>query len=169
MSGAERGLEMETISRRLKDTLRKGMREGRTYSNKAIRQLISDETGMKYGEDYQESHFAGCLNALRKSGDIIQVQRGEYIKGNTGTQSPDRALLEPKTQDSSAAASHNVMTMAQVKENILQSVQRELAYLKSITQNLVLSFDTSEEDIQCMLKLKELVKNLEEFERQMDV
>lgn len=72
-------------------------------------------------------------------------------------------------QDSPELVTGTVMSMAQVKEDILQSVRNELTYLKSITQNIVMSFDTPGEDIQCMLKLKELVRSLEDFEQQMDV
>ena len=60
-------------------------------------------------------------------------------------------------------------SVSQAKGDILKSVSRELTYLKSLAKNIVMSFDTSEEDIQYMLKLKELVKILEQFEQQMRV
>lgn len=64
---------MDTVSKRLKDTIRSAMEEDRTYSNESIRQLIYGKTGMKYGTDYKETHFADCLNALKKSGEGIRV------------------------------------------------------------------------------------------------
>ena len=69
---------METISKRLKSTLQKEMEIDKIYKNEEIRRLIFEKTGMRYGADYMETHFTGCLCALRKSGDIVQVQRGEY-------------------------------------------------------------------------------------------
>ncbi len=152
---------MDTVSKRLKDTIRNAMQEDRTYSNESIRQLIYGKTGMKYGTDYKETHFAGCLNALKKSGEIIQVQRGEYKKGRA------RAQEGPQQQDFSESASRDV-SMDQVKEDILLSVQQELTYLRSVAQNIVLSFDAPREDIQYMLKLKELVRALEDFQQQID-
>lgn len=160
---------MDTISKRLKDTLRNAMQDGGTYSNEAIRQLILGKTGMKYGVDYKESHFAGCLSALKRSGEIIQVQRGEYIKGKSVTRPQDMLSSGALAQKTSGSAVDRTISISQAKEEILQSVQRELVMMKSVTQNIVLPFDTPAEDIQCMLKLKELIKNLEEFERQMGV
>lgn len=58
--------------------------------------------------------------------------------------------------------------MDQVKEDILLSVRQELTYLRSVAQNIVLSFDAPREDIQYMLKLKELVRALEDFQQQID-
>lgn len=154
---------MDTISKRLKDTVRNTMRKEETYSNEAIRQLIYGKTGMKYGVDYKETHFAGCLSALKKSGEIIQVQRGEYIKGDVKSISDNKLKAEPKEQDFSAVAVEEMRSMQQIRKGVMQSVQGELVYLKSVAQKIVLSFDTPEEDIQYMLKLKELVKSLEEF------
>lgn len=154
---------MDTVSKRLKDTIRSAMQEDRTYSNEAIRQMIYGKTGMKYGTDYKETHFAGCLNALKRSGEIIQVQRGEYKKGRTGAQAQEG----PQQQDFSESVSGEVST-DQVKEDILLSVRQELTYLRSITQNMVFSFDAPREDIEYMLKLKELIRALEEFQQQID-
>lgn len=158
---------METISKRLKDTLRETTQYDRKYTNEGFRQLIFEHTGMKYGEDYQESHFAGCLSALRKSGDIVQVQRGEYRKGDPEPRHAGPAAMN--TPDFTDSVNDRDVSMAQVKEGIIQSVQRELAYLKSVTPKMVLSFDSSEEDIQFMLKVKELVRTLEEFRRQVNL
>ena len=158
---------METISKRLKSTLRKEMERNRIYSNDEIRQLIYEKTGMKYGVDYMETHFAGCLSALKKSGDIKQVQRGEYIKGNIQFLSQSRNQVRPNTPDSAESAEEGTMFLAQTKKEVLESLQKERAYLKSVAQNIVLSFDTPEADIQYMLKLKELDRGLEELERMM--
>lgn len=156
---------MDTISKRLKDTMRNAMQKEETYSNEAIRQLIYGKTGMKYGVDYKETHFAGCLNALKKSGEIIQVQRGEYIRGDMKSMSNNKPEAELEEQDTSAAMAEEMMPMQQIRKEVMQSVQGELVYLKSAAQKIVLSFNTPEEDIQYMLKLKELVKSLEEFEQ----
>ena len=59
----------------------------------------------------------------------------------------------------------NETFILQVKKEISQSVKRELSCLKAVTKKIVLPFDTSEEDLQYMLKVKELIRNLEEFER----
>lgn len=155
---------MDTISKRLKDTLKAGMQAGVTYSNEEMRRIILREAGMEYGKDYKETHFAGCVSSLKKSGEIIQIQRGEYVRGSVKSKSADKGREETERAESSETAEETV-SMAQVKENILQSVRRELVYLKSVTQNIVLSFDTSEEDIQYMLKVKELLRNLQEFEQ----
>lgn len=160
---------MDTISRRLKDTLRTTMQDGKTYSTAAIRQLVYGKTGMKYGEDYKETHFAGCLSALKKSGEIIQVQRGEYIKGKIQPQSRERVTVGLKNQNLPISETDKSKSLAQVKDEIMQSVQKEVAFLKSVTQNIVLSFDTPEEDIQYMLRLKELIRKLEEFEQKTDL
>lgn len=160
---------MDTISKRLKDALRTAMLEGETYSNEAIRQLVYKETGMKYKEDYKETHFAGCLSALKKNGEIIQVERGEYIKGKTRISPQKKSAAESRAQELPQPKMDEIMSMAQVKAEIKQSVQKEVAFLKCITQNIVLSFDTPAEDIQYMLRLKELVKELEEFEQKMDL
>lgn len=160
---------MDTISRRLKDTLRTAMQEGKTYSTAAIRQLVYGKTGMKYGEDYKETHFAGCLSALKKSGEIIQVQRGEYIKGKIQPQSKERVTVELKNQNLLISEMDKSKSLTQVKDEIMQSVQKEVVFLKSVTQNIVLSFDTPEEDIQYMLRLKELIRKLEEFEQKTDL
>lgn len=168
LKGAKGGSEMDTISKRLKDTLRTAMQDGETYSNASIRQLVYGKTGMKYGEDYKETHFAGCLSALKKSGEIIQVQRGEYIKGKPQVQSRERVTAELKNQNLLIKETDKSMLLAQVKDEIMQSVQKEVAYLKSVTQNIVFSFDTPAEDIQYMLRLKELVYKLEEFEQKAD-
>ena len=162
---------MDTISRRLKDTLRTAMQDDKTYSTAAIRQLVYGKTGMKYGEDYKETHFAGCLSALKKSGEIIQVQRGEYIKGKIQPQSQSRkrVTVELKNQNLPISETDKTKSLAQEKDEIMQSVQKEVAFLKSVTQNIVLSFDTPEEDIQYMLRLKELIRKLEEFEQKTDL
>ena len=162
---------MDTISRRLKDTLRTAMQDDKTYSTAAIRQLVYGKTGMKYGEDYKETHFAGCLSALKKSGEIIQVQRGEYIKGKIQpqSQSRERVTVGLKNQNLPISETDKSKSLAQVKDEIMQSVQKEVAFLKSVTQNIVLSFDTPEEDIQYMLRLKELIRKLEEFEQKTDL
>ena len=160
---------MDTISRRLKDTLRTAMQDDKTYSTAAIRQLVYGKTGMKYGEDYKETHFAGCLSALKKSGEIIQVQRGEYIKGKIRPQSRERVTVGLKNQNLPISETDKSKSLAQVKDEIMQSVQKEVAFLKSVTQNIVLSFDTPEEDIQYMLRLKELIRKLEEFEQKTDL
>ena len=160
---------MDTISRRLKDTLRTAMQDDKTYSTAAIRQLVYGKTGMKYGEDYKETHFAGCLSALKKSGEIIQVQRGEYIKGKIQPQSKERVTVELKNQNLLISETDKSKSLAQVKDEIMKSVQKEVAFLKSVTQNIVLSFDIPEEDIQYMLRLKELIRKLEEFEQKTDL
>lgn len=158
---------METISRRLKSTLRNEMEKDRVYTNDEIRRLIYEKTGMRYGADYMETHFAGCLSALRKSGDIVQVQRGEYKKGNPDAEAQGRAQTQRGRQNAENTAVGANMTLAQIKREVLQSLRRESAYLNSVAQNIVLSFDMPEEDIQYMLKLKELIRKLGEYERMM--
>lgn len=158
---------METISKRLKNTLRKEMERNKVYSNEEIRQLIYEKAGMKYGVDYMETHFAGCLSALKKSGVIKQVQRGEYIKGNPQSLSQSWEQIQPGRQESSETVEEGSVFLTQTKKEVLESLQRERAYLKSVAQNVVLSFDTPESDIQYMLKLKELDRELEELERMM--
>lgn len=160
---------MDTISRRLKDTLRNTMQDDKIYSNEDIRQLIYEKKGLKYKEDYLETHFAGCLSALRKSGEIIQIQRGEYKRGNMKRLSQNSCQAEKEMQNTFGRTAEGMTSLSQVKGDVVQSVSRELTYLKSLAKNIVMSFDTSEEDIQYMLKLKELVKVLEQFEQQMRV
>ena len=160
---------METISKRLKDILRTTMQDEETYSNEAIRQLIYVKSGMKYDEDYKETHFAGCLNALKKSGEIIQVQRGLYRKGKPLTCSGKETVGDTKLQNTPHLERDQAMSIAQVKGEIVHSVQKELTFLKSVTQNIIMSFETPEEDIQFMLNLKEVVKSLEDFERKIDL
>lgn len=160
---------MDTISGRLKDTLRNAMQDDKIYSNEDIRQLIYEKKGLKYKEDYLETHFAGCLSALRKSGEIIQIQRGEYKRGNMKKLSQNSCRTEKEMQNTFGQTAEGMVSVSQVKSDVVQSVSRELTYLKSLAKNIVMSFDTSEEDIQYMLKLKELVKILEQFEQQMRV
>lgn len=160
---------METISKQLKDTLRNTMQDKKIYSNEAIRQLIFENTGMKYGEDYKESHFAGCLSALKRNNEIIQVQRGEYKRGAVKRFSGNNGFTDQETRSASEKGADTETSMLQIKKDILLSVKRELAYLKSVTKNIVLSFDTPGEEIQYMLKVKELIGNLEDFEGQTDL
>lgn len=160
---------MDTISKRLKDAVRASMQEDRVYSNENFRQLIYERTGMKYKVDYLETHFAGCLSALKKSGEIVQIQRGEYKKGNMKRQSGNACGIEKEMLNAAGKAPDGMMPVSQVKEEVLQSVRRELTFLRSRTKNIMMSFDTPEEDIQYMLKLKELVKSLEQFEQQAGV
>jgi len=158
---------LETISKRLKSTLQKEMEIDKIYKNEEIRRLIFEKTGMRYGADYMETHFTGCLCALRKSGDIVQVQRGEYkrVDSESAARRGEQARRgEPETGQ---PVIDRTMTLAQVKREVLQSLRRENAYLNAVAQNITLSFDMPEGDIQYMLKLKELIRKLEEFERMM--
>ena len=159
---------MDTISKRLKDAVRSSMQENRIYTTEDVRQLIFEKTGMRYKAEYRETHLAGCLSALKKSGEIVQVDRGEYRRGNMKVRPWKNGLTGSEIQDSSEVTAKKEVSVSQVKGEIMQSVQRELAYLRPLTKRIVLQFDTPEEDIQYMLKLKELVKNLEEFEQQMN-
>lgn len=159
---------MDTISKRMKDAVRSAMQENKIYTTEDIRQLIYDETGMKYKVEYKETHFAGCLSALKKSGEIIQMDRGEYRRGNMKVRRWSGSLMKQETEASSEMTAGGEVPISQVKEEIMRSVQRELAFLRPLTKRIVLPFDTPEEDIQYMLKVKELVKNLEEFEQQME-
>lgn len=158
---------MDTISKRLKDTLRGVMQEDMIYSNEDFRRLIYEKTGMAYKSDYMETHFAGCLSALRKSGEIIQVRRGEYKRGTVKRRLRNTDQAKTVISGIAGQAAETVL-ISQVKADILQSVRQELTYLRSLTKNIVISFDTPEEEIQYMLKCKELVRNLEQFERQAD-
>ncbi len=160
---------MDTISKQLKDALRTAMLDGETYSNEAFRHLVYKETGMRFKEDDKETHFAGCLSALKKNGEIIQVGRGEYIKGKPRISPQKKAAAESRSQELSQLKMDETMSMAQVKNEIKRTVEKEVVFLKCITQNIILSYDTPAEDIQYMLRLKELVKKLEEFEQKTDL
>lgn len=149
---------MGAISKRLKDTLQKEMEYGKIYSTDEIRDLIYERTGMKYGADYMETHFAGCLNALKKSGDITPVQRGEYRRKDP---------LQINQSESSGSEESRTLFLAQTRKEVLESLQRERAYLRSVTQDVVLSLDAPMADLQYMLKLKEMDRVLEELERMM--
>ena len=156
---------MDTVSRRLKDVVRSAMQEDKIYNNEEIRQLIYEKTGMRYKEEDRETHFAGCLSALKKSGGIIQVERGKYRKGNVRTGLLNSNMSDQESKKFPEIMPENETFILQVKKEISQSVKRELSCLKAVTKKIVLPFDTSEEDLQYMLKVKELIRNLEEFER----
>lgn len=160
---------MDTISKQLKDTIRNTMQDGKIYSNEAIRQLIFANAGMKYGEDYKESHFAGSLSALKKSNEIVQIQRGEYKKGNVRSSASNKNLIDMVTSDFQEQKVNEEMAMSKIKNDVMQSVKRELVYLRAVTKDIMLSFDTPGEDLQYVLRVKELIEKLEEFELQMEL
>lgn len=145
---------MATISAQLKQALLSSMEETIIYNNSQLKELIFEETGMTYGIDYQESHFAGCLTALRKKGLLEQVERGEYRKAG---KAPDRGSADTLSLEVSSPS------LPTVQQEILSYVRKEICDLQNIAKNIQVDYTITDKDYENLVKIKELIQYLQDF------
>ncbi|MBQ8190087.1 MAG: hypothetical protein IJZ44_09950 [Lachnospiraceae bacterium] len=156
---------MESITKKLKQYILCGSKENVIYDRQEIKQII-EESGMKFGTDYKESHFAGTLSALVKKGDLKSVERGKYMLA-VG-ENRKKNLEEIVNEDLKIAESiHSCMEgkdIGLIKKLVEESVQKECNYLKEVMSEMQLSFNKMEKrDFGNMIQIKELIEYLEDF------
>ena len=143
---------MATISAQLKEALLQSMEGDTIYNNSQLKDLIFKETGMTYGKEYQESHFAGCLIALRKKGLLEQVDRGEY-----------RKVKAPLDSGTAFLSSDGGVSLTTVQQEILSYIRKEIHDLQNIAKNINVDYTITDKDYENLVKIKELIQFLQNF------
>lgn len=148
----QKGKTMSSTSKIIRDAILQSMEDDVVYTNSELKDFIHKKTGMRYGIEYQESHFAGCMATLRRKAQIEQVEYGKHRKSNT-----------PTSVSLCTDTASNTISMDEAKERILASIQNEINYLKEITESIALDFDTADKEGQNIQEIKKLIQSLKDF------
>ena len=155
-------MRMETITKKLKESICKGAKCGITYERTGLKKVIEEYSGMRFGIDYQESHLAGTLAALIKKEKLISPERGKYLVIDTDKEDLkfDFEFIFPNEENKP----NETRSITEVNQLARDSVKKEVAYLKEITSNVNISLDkVDKDDINNVMKIKELIEYLEGF------
>lgn len=156
---------MESITKKLKDNIVSGCISDTVYGREGIKQIIYEQSGMVFGVDYIESHFAGSLASLVKKGQLISVGRGKYqmlSASHSGVGAVQEEELDEKVEIKQINCEERTQEISKIINYAEKSVKEECDYLKELMNGVKFSWnDLNKKDIRNMLLIKEMIEYLE--------
>lgn len=135
-----------------------------------MKEWIYESTGMEFGKDYNSSHLSGVLNYLTRNNKLQAVSRGIYKRAeclyDKGEEINEKIKSDSCRADCDMAGDsiEKTKNFEIVKQDIVNSVEREYAYIMERIEGVVLPVTSCPEDFENAKRIAALAEYLKEFQ-----